>query len=473
MTDSLKKQQKIVSGLSETVKHLGYDIREVRDGVARSSNAGSGTSKTPQNYIGTIFELWEEIDALFNEKRRAEKRSMARLYPKRGLGCGPSIHINNSKITGNIQGTGIIEDTSRKTIKPALKRKKLSKNCLSEEDPVTDAENNPFFVSEHGKGSNTNQNEDEEVLNEEIKLPTQTHKKTKTSVTNVPNTRSRNDSEKSSSSDVEPEDDEEIKFDFTDIEEELQREPINEWEVGAINVSQRFRQYQIEVLGKAKTSSLKYDNIYEILALSSIMVFCWPCPYPMFTIQEWEEITATNPYKIQESPLSQEILSSLREAYCNHFLGNDVFMNGGNSKLSRAVACAFNDLYNSIPDVAPPKMSEDEYCYMFLHPISRPLFAGSRKEYELILNRANTGSKKRPDLSCTVDCVPILNAEFKPVGCTPLQRKKDGLKVQLKARNSINQQLQNKGGPGEAVILLNMGDLMQSYFMNLKYDGLY
>ena len=64
----------------------------------------------------------------------------------------------------------------------------------------------------------------------------------------------------------------------------------------------------------------------------------------MFTIQEWEEITATNPYKIQESPLSQEILSSLHEAYSNHFLDNDVFMNGGNSKLSRAVACAFNDL---------------------------------------------------------------------------------------------------------------------------------
>ena len=47
-------------------------------------------------------------------------------------------------------------------------------------------------------------------------------------MTSAPNTRPRNDSEKSSYSDVEPEDDEEIKFDFTDIEEELQREPINE-----------------------------------------------------------------------------------------------------------------------------------------------------------------------------------------------------------------------------------------------------
>ncbi|CAG8609616.1 9526_t:CDS:2 [Ambispora gerdemannii] len=70
MTASLKKQQKIISGLSETVKHLGYDIREVRDGVARSSNAGSGTSKSPQNYTGTISDLPEEIRVLvINHKK--------------------------------------------------------------------------------------------------------------------------------------------------------------------------------------------------------------------------------------------------------------------------------------------------------------------------------------------------------------------------------------------------------------------
>ncbi|CAG8602822.1 16236_t:CDS:2 [Funneliformis caledonium] len=67
-----QKQQKIISGLSETIKHLGYDIREVRDRVTRSSNAGSDTSKTPQKYTGTIFELWEEIDALFNEKKHVK-----------------------------------------------------------------------------------------------------------------------------------------------------------------------------------------------------------------------------------------------------------------------------------------------------------------------------------------------------------------------------------------------------------------
>src|SRR6185295_16886214 len=36
MTSALKKQQKSISELSEIVKLLGYDIREVRDGGARS-----------------------------------------------------------------------------------------------------------------------------------------------------------------------------------------------------------------------------------------------------------------------------------------------------------------------------------------------------------------------------------------------------------------------------------------------------
>ncbi|CAG8674515.1 10004_t:CDS:2, partial [Paraglomus brasilianum] len=72
-----------------------------------------------------------------------------------------------------------------------------------------------------------------------------------------------------------------------------------------------------------------------------------------------------------------------------------------------------------------------------------------------------------------VNGVPILNSEFKPLGSTPLQRMKDRLKAQSRARKSINQQLQSKGGPGKAVILLNMGDSMESYSMDLEYDGLY
>lgn len=280
-------------------------------------------------------------------------------------------------------------------------------------------------------------------------------------------------SEPDDKSTEELEDDEEIKFDLTSISMELQREPRTKWEVGCINVTDRFRQYQKEVIQKAERDGLKYENIYEVLALSSIMVLCWPCPYPMFTNREWKEITNTNPYVINEPPLSPEISSSLHNATRTHLVNNDIFMNGGNSDLSRAVTCSFNDLSKCVPKVAPLKLSEEEHCYMFLYPISRPLFTGSEKEYELRLNRANKGTKKRPDLSCTVNDVPILNSEIKPLGYTPLQWRKDSLKVQLNARKSINQQLETKGGPGEAGIFLNMGDLMESFFMDLQYDGLY
>ncbi|CAG8832653.1 19181_t:CDS:2, partial [Gigaspora margarita] len=47
------------------------------------------------------------------------------------------------------------------------------------------------------------------------------------------------------------------------------------------------------------------------------------------------------------------------------------------------------------------------------------------------------------------------------------------LKVQLRVQKSINQQLQSKGGLGEAIILLNMDDSMESYSMDLEYDSFY
>ncbi|CAI2194673.1 9706_t:CDS:2, partial [Funneliformis geosporum] len=266
------------------------------------------------------------------------------------------------------------------------------------------------------------------------------------------------------SSDNNDEDDEEIKIDLKRISDELLREPEVKWEVGCINVTDQFRRYQKEIIEKAEKNGLKYDNIYELLALSSIIVLSCPCPYPtMFTIAEWQEITRTNPYTPQDSPLTQDILLSLHDASFNHFLGLDSFVENGESKLSKIVARSFNDIYDSVMKVAPLKMSEEEHCLNFVYPLARPFFSGE-KEYELILNRANTGTKKRPDLSCVVDGVPILNSEFKPLGCTPLQRGKDRVKVQLRARKSVNQQLLSKGGPG---------DLMESYFMDLEYDGLY
>ncbi|CAG8528920.1 8815_t:CDS:2 [Acaulospora morrowiae] len=60
------------------------------------------------------------------------------------------------------------------------------------------------------------------------------------------------------------EDNEEIKFDITNISMELKREPTVEWVVGCINVIDRFRQYQKDVLKKAEREGLKYENSFIV-----------------------------------------------------------------------------------------------------------------------------------------------------------------------------------------------------------------
>ncbi|CAG8681581.1 4404_t:CDS:2, partial [Acaulospora colombiana] len=81
----------------------------------------------------------------------------------------------------------------------------------------------------------------------------------------VTNDNIHNESETSSNDyNEELEDDEKINFDLTNITKELQKEPTVEWKVGSINVTQKFRQYQIEVLKKADKGGLTYEKIYEI-----------------------------------------------------------------------------------------------------------------------------------------------------------------------------------------------------------------
>ncbi|CAG8840883.1 6165_t:CDS:2, partial [Gigaspora margarita] len=79
------------------------------------------------------------------------------------------------------------------------------------------------------------------------------------------------------------------------------------------------------------------------------------------------------------------------------------------------------------------------------------------------LNHAIKGTKQRPDLLCIVDNVPLLNAEIKPMGSHPLNKKKDVAKVHLHAK-TINQQLTSKE---------ITSDIVQMYFMDLQFDGLY
>ncbi|PKY14662.1 hypothetical protein RhiirB3_400632, partial [Rhizophagus irregularis] len=140
------------------------------------------------------------------------------------------------------------------------------------------------------------------------------------------------------------------------------------------------------------------------------------------------------------------------------------FLSLGDSEIGRMISRIFNDICSSVPKVAPAKTSEDEHCFKLLHPII---------QYVIRLNRTTSGSTTRPDFSCLVNDIPILNSEIKPSGFTPLQGQKDKLKVQLRARKSINQLLRTKGGPDETVLLTNQGDLVESHIMDLRYDGLY
>ncbi|CAG8648790.1 7293_t:CDS:2, partial [Paraglomus brasilianum] len=361
-----------------------------------------------------------------------------------------------------------LSNTTRETIQPALKRK------FNEGEMTVDAGNNPFYVSQHEKDlkNATNQNEEDEIteykysqemLNEKVELPN--HKKTKKKNTSRTKTqKSRNKSENSSlqlpSSDVGPDDDGEINFDFTSVEMELLQEQSNE----------------IETLEKAKIYGLKWSDFHEVLALSSIIVLSLHCPYPshIFTNREWQTIIRENPYIVADSILPTEILSSLRSASADSLEGKTAFLSIGDSEIGRAVSRIFNDMCSSVPDIAPTKTSEDEHCFKLLHPIIRPLFfTSSYKEYNIQLNRATAGTATRPDFSCLVNEIPILNSEIKPPGFTPLQQQKDRLKVQLRGRKSINQLLRTKGGPEETAMLTNQGDLVESYVMDLKYDGLY
>ncbi|RGB22988.1 hypothetical protein C1646_677437 [Rhizophagus diaphanus] len=70
------------------------------------------------------------------------------------------------------------------------------------------------------------------------------------------------------SSDVGPDDNKEINFNFTSVEMELLQEQLNEWKVGMVNVSQRFKNYQIKILKKAKIYGLKWCDFHEVLCSS-------------------------------------------------------------------------------------------------------------------------------------------------------------------------------------------------------------
>ncbi|UZO26444.1 uncharacterized protein OCT59_018669 [Rhizophagus irregularis] len=132
------------------------------------------------------------------------------------------------------------------------------------------------------------------------------------------------------------EDDEEIKIDLKRISDKLLHKLKVKWEVGCINVTDRF--WRITIISGYILSNFL---LAIFRALFSIIVFKqlnWPCLYStIITIAEWKEITRTNPYTSQDSPLSRDILLSLYDVSFNHFLELDLFVKNGELKLSKIV----------------------------------------------------------------------------------------------------------------------------------------
>ncbi|CAG8652086.1 12043_t:CDS:2, partial [Funneliformis caledonium] len=262
-------------------------------------------------------------------------------------------------------------------------------------------------------------------------------------------------------------------FDKNEIIKNMLQESKNEWLVCNINVTKKFHEYQQKALEKLHSTGLTWHDTYEILALSSIMVLDQCCPYSNFTNEEWQMIIETNPYTIREPVLSTPVSNAFHEAVIKHLSGQDSYMHPDETLLSRASSRTFNELRENVPNIAPRTMSEQEHCSKFLHPFINPIFLRRNKDYEVRLDRSVKGTKLRPDLSCTVDGISVLNSEIKPLGCGPLNQKKDIVKSHLQAGKTINQFLSLKGGPEESAIFLNCGDIVQTYIMDLQYDGIY
>src|SRR2546421_4992206 len=111
---------------------------------------------------------------------------------------------------------------------------------------------------------------------------------------------------------------------------------------------------------------------------------------------------------------------------------------------------------DDVPVVAPRRTSEDEHRFQFLDPFLKPIFGRPYKNYNLRFNRIVYGTQKRPDFSCVVNEVPILNSEVKPIGYMQLQKDKDYIKVNLRAKKTINILIKN-GGPDQTAFFINMG----------------
>ncbi|CAG8481204.1 8244_t:CDS:10 [Diversispora eburnea] len=201
-----------------------------------------------------------------------------------------------------------------------------------------------------------------------------------------------------------------------------------------INVSRKFKEYQMQLIESVienvvegvKISSTKYS-------LASIIVLIKPCPYSTFTPDEWKQVINTNPYAVKESVWDNPFASLLSEACSNIAIGLDNnFVSNDESDLGKKASRIFNNLKEDLTSAQTKKITENEHRFYYLDPLLRPFFCGDSKDYKVRLDKSVKGSLKRPDFSCRIDDITILNSKVKP-----------------------------------------LGDDINSYFMDLQYDGIY
>ncbi|CAG8611899.1 2025_t:CDS:2, partial [Racocetra fulgida] len=173
------------------------------------------------------------------------------------------------------------------------------------------------------------------------------------------------------------------------------------------------------------------------------------------SLSEVYSILNSNPYKITQPILTDSLLTSLYKATNDFSLGlnyNLILNNDG--ELGEKASRIFNYIKDELPLSSKRKETEIKHCVYYLDPFIKLIFGGEYAPYNLELNKSVSG-KQRPDFSCVVDDIAILNSEIKPLGFTQLKKDQDFVKVHIKGKTSINKLLE-KGGPNQSVAFLNM-----------------
>ncbi|CAH1766662.1 6616_t:CDS:2, partial [Entrophospora sp. SA101] len=254
--------------------------------------------------------------------------------------------------------------------------------------------------------------------------------------------------------------------------ETLNQEQIQEWVVDTIDISKRFKSYQQSVIMKFKNDSLSQNDTYEILSLASIIVLCKPCPYQtIFSDDEWNLVIEKSPFVIQGSIIPDTVSTIVHNAARKQTINQDSYIIANKDPLCRSAAQIFNGLRQTLPMTSPVKTTEDEHCNKFLNVYINNVFT-AQKRYEVKFNCSLLESMQRPDFLCTIDDVPFLISEIKPLGTSPLLKKNDFKKAHLRAKDAVNQQLNKKYGPGKVVLLINAGNSLKSFIMD-QYNGMY